>query len=77
MHDVSARPYGWTFLLMAPNGVEEIFTLDSLDRQFQLGLRGSTWEASVVAKQVARITRAHVEASYNGVKLAEADPFGW
>jgi hypothetical protein len=77
MHDTAARPYGWTFLLTATDGSEELHTLESLDRHFQLGLRGATWEASVVARQVARITHARVEASYNGVMLAVGDPFGW
>jgi hypothetical protein len=75
MHDVAARPYGWSFLLTATNGVEEVYTLDLLDRVYQLGLRGATWEASTVAKQVARIAGARVEAAYNGITLAVAEPF--
>jgi hypothetical protein len=75
MHDYSVAAYGWQFCLESLNGDREYHTLDSLDHHFHLGLRGSTWEAAFVARRVATLANARVEASFNGVQLAVAEPF--
>jgi hypothetical protein len=72
MHATASGRYGWHFFVTKPDGSRDHYTIESLDRSFELGIKGSAWEANVLASQVARMARAEVEATFNGVLIAAA-----
>ncbi|HXH22090.1 MAG TPA: hypothetical protein VNN10_08675 [Dehalococcoidia bacterium] len=74
MHATTIGHYGWHFFVTKRDGSRDHYTLEALDQQFQLGVRGATWEASVLARQVARLTGGEVEVTFNGVPISTASP---
>jgi hypothetical protein len=72
MHDIAPGQYGWHFFVTKPDGSRDHYTIATLDRRFELGIRGGAWEAAVLAAQVARLAGAEVQASFNGVPIATA-----
>ncbi len=71
---LSIRPYGWHFALTHADGATEDYTLEGLDRRFNLGIRGSALEVAFLARQVAALSEATVSAYFNGALMATASP---
>ncbi len=61
---------GWHFVLVRPDGTEQRYSLQALDRHFDLGLRGAAWEAAALTARVGYLSGARVEAWFNGTRLA-------
>ena len=74
MHGTVARPHGWHFFVTHSDGSSNHYTLEALERRFELGVRGATWEAAALVQAVAHLADGRVVAHFNGDRVASAAP---